>query len=221
MDSAVLGAVITSGAAFATGIFTLILNLKSAADARTHNRRTITEIRASEQRKQLAAGLQELLVPVYSHLTAMQAIFRIFTANKGKEFRTLIFLLDPESYKIDGQKVVLSDSDKMLLQEIVSLSKQVEELLLLKGGLVDDPVLNGVYIPDPIKTDVSAEQLKGLSLFSLAIAHFRVFRLAYEGTIKGEVDRYKNFVYPKELNERVYAAIQRTQQNLANLSSSL
>lgn len=221
MDAAtatVSAACIAALASGATAVFTLIHNRKTLEATTSHNHRTLSEQRSAEKRRQLNAALQELLFPLYSRLMAMQAVFKLFAADKPKGFRTLEYLLSPETYSVEGiSGIKLSESDKRLLDEVVGLGKEIEELILAKGSLANEPVLQQEYLPDPQVTDISAGPLKGMGLFSLAVAHLRLFRLAWEHAITGDPGQYKNFVYPRELNTKVFEAIQTRQRELAQL----
>lgn len=202
---------IAAGIAAAASLFTAGLTLY-------HNSKTLAAQRAAERRRQLSTSLQELLLPLSSRLMSMQAVFRVFTANKPKGFRTLEYLLAPNTYTVENSgPITLSDSDRKLLDEIVRLGGEIEALLLAKGSLVDDPVLQQNYVPDPNKTDVSPEVLKGMGLFALAITHLHLFRLAWQGALSGDPTAYKAFVYPRELNTKVYEAIQKARQELVAL----
>lgn len=217
----VIGASIAATVAVGVGILTVLNNRQTLKETKAQNRRTINEIRTGERRRQLNAALSELLIPLHSYLGASYALYKIFSAGKGR-IVTLIYLLDPEGYVFNGVPggLRLTDADKKILEEIIDVGKRIEDLLMAKGGLVDDPILNKEYTPDPAKTEARPEVLKGLGLFAIAIAHFRVLRLAYSGAIKGEIDRYKDFMYPRELNDKVYDAIRKTKAELQALSAT-
>lgn len=218
---AVQASLVAAGVAGAAAVITLVSNVMTLRETKEQNRRTIREIRAGERRKFLTAALEQLLIPLQSHLNASFALYKIFASDKGK-IVTLIYLLDPEGYVFKGVPggLKLSDADKKILEEIIEIGKRIEDLLMTKGGLIDDPVLTKAYTPDPTRTEASPEALKGLSLFAIAIAHFRVLRLAYAGAVRGEIERYKDFMYPRELNDKVSDAIQRTKAELQQLSTS-
>jgi len=67
-------------------------------------------------------------------------------------------------------------------------------LIISKGGLIDE------------------EDLR--KLLARAGAHFNIIRLAYKGDLSGEMDKFKDYVYPRELNGKIEERINKLQQKL-------
>lgn len=183
-------------------------------------RRAFAETRVAERRKTVLTKLNEFYGPLATYMSTIDALGRLFLAGKPANFRTLTYLLDPDQeYDTPGGrvKVVLSASDRELLRDIVDVEKKAEDLIVAKGGLVEDPVLAADYRPDPGVTDIPAQAVKGLGLLAVLVAHFRVQRLAYEGKIAAEPWRYEAFVYPRELDKKLRAKIDELQAQLRAL----
>jgi hypothetical protein len=177
----------------------------------------IKEKRNSERRIVIERTLNEFYGPLISYLNVVKALYEIFRATKPQGFRTLTYLLDPDQvYQVEGkkEKVILSPADTKLLEEIIETEKSIEDLILTKSGLVDDEQLMFNYVPDPAVTDV---KLSNMSLIAVALAHFRLLRMAYAGHFKGEVARFTNLVYPREFDIQLRARVEKLQMELARL----
>lgn len=94
-------------------------------------------------------------------------------------FRTLTALQDPQ------WKRRLSRVDRMLLREIVDTGEALRELIRTKTGLAD-PALR--------------------EHFARASTHFRLLSLAHDGAL-GDSERFARYVYPRELDGALSAAI--------------
>lgn len=182
-DATIIAAYIAAAAAFVVAIVGYI-----------QGRIILAEGRRAEKRKDIMRKLDEFYGPLMSYINILSGLNNVFRRGKPSGFRTLNFLLDRNEYP----DVVLSPSDKKIIEEMLDVEQKIEDLVITKGGLVDDKKLMFSYVPDPTVTDIKLD--KGISLLALAIVHFRLLRLAYEGHISGEVERYSSFVYPRELD---------------------
>ena len=87
----------------------------------------------------------------------------------------------------------------MILREIIEIEGKIESLVIEKGGLVDQPELMFEF---PYIADFASRKSRNPpSLLASLITHFRVIKLAYEGKLYGEAQRYQDFVYPEKINE--------------------
>lgn len=207
-QSAIISALISASVALVIGLLSYF-----------HNRATLRESKRTERRKVIETTLNEFYGPLLSYLNVIKALYRLFTADKPKSFRTLTYLLNQDQeYETEfgKRKVVLSDSDRKLLQEIIETEKKIEDLIITKGGLADDPALMFDYVSDPRVTDVQLNKDK-LGLLAVTITHFRVLRMAFEGNFQNEVERFKDFVYPRELDEKVMSRIESLRNERNNL----
>lgn len=112
---------------------------------------------------------------------------------KGEGFRLLHTLLD--------SKFDMSENDRALSDEIVSIGRQLEGLLSKHSGYVD-----------------SAELRK---VFGQAGRHFRVLSLAAAGSVQGERDRLESVVYPRELDGLLDSRIRELESQLARVDEKL
>jgi hypothetical protein len=159
----------------------------------------------------IEAALTEFYSPLIGYLNVSQALFKIFIAGKPKEFRTLTYLLDPGQLYETGSglaRVELTESDRAVLKEILRIGRKIEELITRKSGYVEDRELLFEYIPNPSFTDIDPEVVRGQGLLAIAVTHIRLIRMAFRGTIKDQVERYRAFVYPRELNQRISGKIE-------------
>jgi hypothetical protein len=216
MDDKLFAAMISGAVGLAgiivTSVFSVLNYFQSREKAKID--------RAAERRKVIAAALADFYGPFLYYLDVARALYTPFRANKPKGFRTLTYLLNPEqTYEVAGctQRVTLSQSDHALLKRIIETEDKMEELIRVKGGLVDDPVLLSDYVPDHGRTDIPQEQLKKIGLLGLAITHCRVLKMAYMGEIKGEPEKYEHLVYPRALDDYIKRKINDLQRQLKEL----
>jgi len=112
--------------------------------------------------------------------------------------------------------VVLNATDKELLAQIFEVGQKMENLIVEKAGLVDDPELRFNYKADPLVTDA---EIEGSGLLTFVKAHFQIIRLAAMGKLRGETGRFKNYVFPREINIKIENNIQKLQNELTQLNS--
>jgi hypothetical protein len=176
-----------------------------------HSRRIHREGQVKDRKAEIDAALTKFYYPLLGYLNVSQALFKIFFAGKPDGFRTLTYLLDRDQHYQTATgpiRVVLTSSDDAVLKEILRLGRKIEELIVTKSGYVDDRELLFQYVPKPDITDIDPNVVRDQGLLAVAVTHLRLIRLAYRGTIQGQVDRYKAFVYPRELNGRIIEKIE-------------
>ncbi len=78
------------------------------------------------------------------------------------------------------------------------VSKKLDSLILDNSGLIDSPELR--------------------ETLSKAGAHFRILRLAYEGDLTGDEERFKANVFPRELDQQVDNQIKKLKLRLDELN---
>ncbi len=181
-----------------------------------NNQSSLKEQKIREKRQIISQQLNEFYGPLMSYINTTKALYQILKSDKPNNFRTLEFILESHINNTTETHRGLSDNDSNILKEIISVESNIEQLIIDKGGLIDDQELMFYYEPDPTKTDVD---IKGLSLLSIAITHFRVLKLAFDGKIKTEdLSKYKNFVYPTELNDKIFRKIRELKKELDQLN---
>jgi hypothetical protein len=93
---------------------------------------------------------------------------------RSPDFRTLTALLDPSWLK------TASTTDQTLVEKIVENGIRLRDLIREEGGPAAPAVL---------------------SWLSKASAHFTVLQLAHEGKLVDDTEQFREYVYPRELDE--------------------
>jgi hypothetical protein len=163
------------------GILTLIL-------AYWYNDRLLRQKQHEEERNDIYAKLNGFYGPFRQLLGVSKDLFDQFTYSKPAGFRTLIALIEGETFR---------GNDKALLEQILVVTGSIDKLILEKSGLVNDLELH--------------------SLLSKASTHFQLMRLAYEGRLHGEPDRFERYIFPRELAGKIDTHINGLQDRLKQL----
>jgi hypothetical protein len=206
MEAAITVAIIAA----TTSIVTLIVTS-------FYRHKELQERKRAERRNQIFTSLNDFYGPIVSYLNIVKTLNAIFRLNKPKEFRVLTYLMNPnQTYDTEtgNNNVTLNAADELLLEEIIDTERKIEDLILTKSGLIDDERLMFNYIPDPTITDVNPDKT---SLIVLAVAHFRILRMAYKGHFLGESERFGNLVYPRELDIQLQKKILELQEEFNTL----
>lgn len=152
------------------------------------NRRLLNAKTKEEERAEINKKLSEFYGPFtqLSHKNLM--LYRLFTSDKKPHYQTLSELLN--GTKFNG-------NDKVLLEQIMLINKQLEDLIINKSGYVENPNLR--------------------KLLAKAATHFNVMKLAFDGAINGEKDRFIEYLYPRELSDKINEDIDKLNQRLKEL----
>lgn len=134
----------------------------------------ICEKRRDDERKEIYKKLNEFYAPFDQLRQKSSRLYEVFKGSRGDEFRTLPALLRKEDF---------SQNELQLLQEIISIDKQLEIMIIEKSGLIDKPDIR--------------------ILLSKAATHFYIIRAASEGMLVGDVDRFISYVFPRELDDAI------------------
>jgi len=105
-----------------------------------------------------------------------------------KSFRTLIKLLEKYEFSLN---------DKALVDEIISIGGQLTGLIVEKSGVVDNKSMHNELVE--------------------ASRHFRILRMANEGKICKEEERFVNFVYPRQLDDKLRDEIEKLEKQLCEI----
>jgi len=143
-----------------------------------------------DERKEIYKKLNEFYGPFQQYLGKSAELYKRFTAPRPAGFRTLIALLEGEEFE---------GNDAVLLNEIIEITERLEQLILSQSGLIDDKELR--------------------DLLAKAGAHFRILRLAYDGALTGEVERFGDYVYPRELGPKIEEQIDKLRARLDELNT--
>jgi hypothetical protein len=219
MDAPVVAAIVAGSVATVATIVTAGLSWSTLKETKANNARTVAEAKRSKEKDRILASLNEFYGPMQAYLQVSNGLYSILRRGKPAGFRTLTYLLDlKQEYLVDGVKtrVDLTPSERVILREIVGIGEKIQDLILTKGGLVDDKSLMFNYEPDKSVTDIKLD-LPDIGLLALTIAHFRVISLAVEGKLSGDAAPFEAFVFPRELPPRITAQIQNLQNRLRSL----
>ena len=182
---------IVAVAASAVAVVTLVITA-------VYRARELKERRRGERRAEIKTRLYEFYGPLAAQLNVLTALHRLLAADKPEGFNALDYLLDPyQEYSTGGSKkkrVVLSDLDRRLLEEIVAAGMQVEALVLAKAGLAGDGEL---LFPPAAEGKLLPAAVEGESPFADALTHFRLLRLAYNGRFEGDPTQYQDYSFPR------------------------
>ncbi len=142
-----------------------------------------------EKAKALQKKLDDFFGPLVQLRSTSNLLYDVFRSRQPdpENFRTLTALLS---------EVPFEGNDKVLLDEIIKIGKETEELIFKSSGLVDGEL----------------QQLLGK-----ATAHYRILRLAHEGLLKGEPEKFKAHVYPRELDRVIAQKIGEIQAEMNQL----
>ena len=183
------------------------------------NRKVLETNKLIERRKNLSRKLNEFYLPLKSMLGRSRNLFKLFAEGKPEEFRVLTYLLNSDQTYSDGNPVELSKNDEALLKQIFELGTNIRRLIDEKSGIIDDEEFIGNYVPDSKVTDVVLKE--ETSLLDLAYNHFEIIQLAHDGDLRGESEKYEQFVYPRELNSILDDKIEVLRREIESLSKKI
>ena len=159
-----------------------------------------------EQNKKdkISKQLTEFYVPIMTYLHTSKAISRKLFQNKPKDFNILTYLLATNHLFEGNIQVTLTENELKLVDEILALSEKIEDLIIKKGGLLDDKQLTMHYEPNDKFTDVILdEENQKIGLLGLLLSHYKILSYARKGIISGDVDYYDQFKFPREIVSKI------------------
>ncbi len=112
------------------------------------------------------------------------------TFKNGEHYRTVDALVEGRSYE---------GNDKVLIEEIIKIGKQCKQIVIDYAGLIDDELLRREYIPKLLN-------------------HVTIIEKAYNRELKGEVDRFHDYVFPIEIDSILDNKVTEMQERLKVLS---
>ena len=154
-----------------------------------YNKRSMKQKQYEDEKKEIYKKLNSFYGP-FQQLRGISAeLYARMRASRGEGFRTLTALLHGE--KFEG-------NDKVILEQILAISKKIDELILVNSGLIDNTELR--------------------TTLAKVGAHIRILQLAYEGNLAGEEDRFKESVFPNEIDRMIESEIERLKSKLEVLN---
>lgn len=208
--------IIASFITFAGTIIVAGISIYNNIKINKENKKLIERNDLIEKSKVIEKKLNEFYIPLRHYLSQSKSLFRIFNKNKPAEFRTLTFLLDPQNeYGDEKIKVVLNENDKVLLRNIIDIGSKIETLINEKIYLIgSDQEFVSKYEPSDGYKNIQYDS--ELSLIDLLISHLLTIRLAFKNEIAGEVEKFKGFVFPNEINPKINIKITELEEKLSN-----
>lgn len=174
--------------------------------------------RQDERKKFIEKQLTEFYGPLSYYINTSKALYNVFKSNKPKELRLLTHLLDPDQTYHNSGSVTFNESDKKIIERIIDLCEKIEELIYLKGSLVDDIELMHKYEKNDFKKFTNSE-IKEIGLFARMLAHFNIVKMAYNEEISSQdftSDDLRDFVYPTDINDKISNNLIKLQNELKN-----
>ena len=192
------------------------ISIRNNKKTSRENRRLVERSHLIEKRNSIEKKLSEFYIPLRHYLEQSKTMFKIFLKDKPEGFRTLTYLLNPQQvYGNQKEKVILDKNDSALLQKIIDVGLKIEDLINNKGFLIgSDTEFVDRYIPGEGYQHIVYEN--ELTLISLLVSHILTIRMAFNGDISGQVQKFESFVFPNEINSRVNKKIQELEQNVSD-----
>ena len=106
--------------------------------------------------------------------TSLYDVFRAEHSAQDKNFRTLPALLSNKQF---------SDNDRAILEQIIENDHQLKKLINENANMIDD---NGLR-----------------EALTRSATHYTIIELAFRKKITGEVDRFRPYVHPNDVYEKV------------------
>jgi hypothetical protein len=244
LNTTVLSALIAASVAFLVGIFNLIVgvmnfrNQKKALiiQSNTYSLQSNSQANAkiTSEISSLQKQLEEFYIPFNSYLSQSYGLYSHLRANLPTEFRALIYLIDNDYVFKDKdgaeKKVSFNEAQKQILNELIAIEEKLKDLVINKEGLINDNSLLMAYAPDSSQTDVfmnfdpnRPQNLpKDMGLLDIFLVHITLIKLAQKGVLeKGNINSYKDFVYPRELNTKIKANIISIKAEISSLKQQI
>lgn len=181
--------------ALSATIFGFWYNRKLLKTNLTHNENSLNQKNREDEKKEIYKKLNEFYGPFLEMRLKSNHLYERFAKIKkkesGKDFRTLIFLLE-------GNEFI--GNDKVLLEEIIKINQKLEEIITEKGGLIDDTKLREDILPR----------------FS---AHSLILRLALEKKLQGDIESFQDKTFPREIDDVLKQRINELRERLKKLNS--
>jgi hypothetical protein len=140
--------------------------------ALTANQATLWQKANENELQSIQEKLDKFYGPLMTRLQADHILAQDIRSRQPKGYRLLPSLFDKKWL------ASLSEGEQRLVAVICEHAGKLEEMIINAGSV--DPVL--------------------IPYFSRAAAHFRILRLAYEGVLGSDPERFRQYVYPKPLD---------------------
>jgi hypothetical protein len=237
LNTTVIAALIAAVVAFIVGVFNLVIGILSYKNQKkgvkiqkdTYDLQSTTQKNGliTQEIDKLQKEIEEFYIPFHSYLSQSFWLYSNLRQNLPSEFRALIYLIDNDYLFKDkdgsSKKVTFGQSQNEILKEIFVIEDKLRDLIVRKEGIITDKSLIMTYTPNNAVTDVFSnfdpnrpqDLPKDIGLLDLFIVHCTLLKLANNNLLdKVNIDAYKNFVYPRELNKKI-------KDNIISLNSKI
>ncbi len=175
-----------------------------ARNAEANTRRTIEAAQANSDAALWQKANETELRDIQAKLDGFYIPFQLLSeanfqfasdlrSRQGGEYRLLLKLFDKE------WREQLSVGNKKLVEIVCTNADALRKLILSKSGLVDD---------------------KLLPYLSRTSAHFRMLHLAFKNELGDEPERFKEYVYPRQLDGAIELEIARLRRRMEQLRAN-
>lgn len=151
----------------------------------------------AEQRKEKRDDIRKKLDEFYGPFLQLRKKSDILYDRFQKKYRDEDPHFSTLRYLMSGR--VFEGNDKKLLEEIIIIGKKCEELIHSKAGLIDDENLRKNVLPK-------------------LTTHFLILRLAFEGTLEKQSNRFDELTFPKEVVGLIEIRFNELERELEELS---
>jgi len=171
----------------------ILIGVISAVITYQMGKKTLMKKSLEDEQKEIYKKLNDFYGPLGLLRGKSERIYRIFSKRfkkKDAEFRTL-------NYIMTQGRTALTENEQALLQQILDIGAKVEDLVVTKSGLIDEPELSN--------------QLARL------LAHTSILKLAYEGHLKGDPAEFNDATFPRELDKYIASKVEQLQRRLEEI----
>lgn len=166
----------------------IIVGILSVLAALFANWRLLKSKSREEERNEINKKLSEFYGPFTQLRKKSSMLFRVLVEGKEEHYKTLSAILNGDEF---------SCNDKTLINQIISINKKLEDLIINKSGYVEDSELR--------------------HLLGKAATHFNIISLANDGLIIGEIEKFEKYLFPRELDDRIESEIEKLNKRLKDL----
>jgi hypothetical protein len=157
------------------------------------NKKTLLKKGLEDEQKEIYKKLNEFYGPLSLLRGKSARIYRVFSERFKKDdpdFKTLNYLM------ADGRDALTPD-EQALLSQILDIGAKIEDLVIVKSGLIDDPELS--------------HYLKRL------LSHTTILKLAFDGVLTGDPAKYDQDTFPREIDDHIASKIADLQRRLEEI----
>lgn len=166
----------------AISILALLLSQRSTSKA-------FRQKHDEDEKKEIYKKLNSFYGPLVQLREISFELYKRLKEGQDDNFRTLIALLRGD--KFEG-------NDLIILQQILDISKKIDELIINNSGLVDN---------DDFRNTLGKVG-----------THIRLIELAFNGSLVGQEERFKDNIFPSDFDAKIKVEINKLKDRLSILN---